>query len=100
MQGRLAVSVYHQVMVTAVVQGVKILVDNVPGKEKRVKSACIIPGILLAGILLSSVNVLPDSWMALLPPGVARALLMLISFYGGISILKDMTLYFMKVFNK
>lgn len=77
------------------VQGIT-MADNVRGKEKKVKGACIIPGILLAGVLLSSVNVVPNSWMAFIPVGIARAFLMLISFYGGISILKDLTLYFMK----
>lgn len=84
----------------AAAQGVIILVDNVRGKEKRVKGACTIPGILLAGVLLSSVNVLTNNWMALMPYGIARALLMLISFYGGISILKDITLYFMRASEK
>lgn len=77
------------------VQGIT-MADNVRGKEKKVKSACIFPGILSAGVLLTSVNVLPEGWMALLPYEIARFFVVLFCFYGGISLFKDLTLYFIK----
>ncbi|MGE1561875.1 hypothetical protein [Pantoea septica] len=73
------------------------MADSVPGKEKRVKNACIIPGILLATALLTSVNIFPDDgWMGFLPYEAAKFFVILFCSYGGISILKDLTLYFMK----
>ncbi|MDT0175423.1 hypothetical protein Q9R34_05085 [Enterobacter sp. BRE11] len=72
------------------------MAHNAPGKEKRIKSACTLPGILTAGVILTSVDIFPqDGWLAWLPPGIARFLVVLYCFYGGISIFKDLTLYFM-----
>ncbi|ORM50628.1 hypothetical protein HA41_18810 [Pantoea conspicua] len=82
-------------METAEVRGV-IMADNAPGKEKKVKSACIIPGILLAGVFLTSVNIFPHGWMGFLPYEISKIFVIVLCFYGGISILKDVTLYFMK----
>jgi len=82
-------------METAAVRGV-IMVDNAPGREKKVKSACIIPGILLAAVFLTSVNIFPhDGLMGFLPCEIAKFFVILFCFYGGISLLKDLTLYFM-----
>jgi len=73
------------------------MADNVRGREKRVKNACIMPGILSAGVLLTSVNIFPhDGWLGFLPYELAKFFVVLFCFYGGISILKDLTLYFMK----
>ncbi len=80
-----------------VVQGI-IMADSVRGREKKVREACVIPGILLAGVLLTSINVFPkDGVLGFLPCDTARFFVILFCFYGGISILKDLTLYFMKV---
>lgn len=72
------------------------MAGSVHGREKRVKNACIIPGILLANVLLTSVNIFPhDGLMGFLPCEIAKFFVILFCFYGGISLLKDLTLYFM-----
>jgi len=73
-----------------------IMAHNARGKEKKIKSACALPGILTAGVVLTSVDIFPqDGWLAWLPPEIARFFVVLYCFYGGISIFKDVTLYFM-----
>lgn len=72
------------------------MADSVRGREKKVKSACIMPGILSAGVFLTSVNIFPqDGWLGFLPYELAKFFVVLFCFYGGISILKDLVLYFM-----
>ncbi|AVV37867.1 hypothetical protein C9381_11980 [Pantoea vagans] len=83
-------------MEMVVVQGIT-MAENVRGREKKIKNACIIPGILSAGVLLTSVNIFPqDGWLGFLPCGIAKFFVVLYCYYGGVSILKDLTLYFMK----
>ncbi|WP_313652213.1 hypothetical protein [Pantoea sp.] len=78
------------------VQGV-IMADSARGREKKVRSTCVIPGILLAGVLLTSINIFPkDGVLGFLPYEFAKFFVILFCFYGGVSILKDLTLYFMK----
>lgn len=73
------------------------MADNFPGREKRVKNACIIPGILSSGVLLTSVNIFPhDGWLGFLPCETAKFFVILFCSYGGVSILKDLALYFMR----
>lgn len=73
------------------------MADSVTGKEKKVRNVCVIPGMLLVGVLLTSVNFFPhDGWMGFLPYGIAKFFVILFCFYGGISLLADLTLYFMK----
>ena len=77
-------------------QGI-IMADSARGKEKKVKNACIMPGILSATVFLTSVNLFPqDGWLGFLPYGIARFFVILLCSYGGVSILKDLVLYFMK----
>ena len=84
----------------AAAQGAITLADNALGRERKIRESCIIPGIILAGLFLSSLNILPNEWMAIIPCGIAKFFLILLSFYGGISILKDLTMYFMKFLDK
>lgn len=70
--------------------------ERAHGRAKRVKGACIIPGIFLAGMALTSVNFFPNGWMAFIPYEIARFMVILFCFYGGISILKDLILFLMK----
>ncbi|WP_313382659.1 hypothetical protein [Pantoea sp.] len=73
------------------------MADSAPGRENRVKNACIIPGILSATALLTSVDIFPDDgWMGFLPYEAAKFFVILFCSYGGIAILKDLTLYFIK----
>ncbi|OQV42919.1 hypothetical protein BZ160_01975 [Pantoea vagans] len=82
-------------MVMAADRGIT-MADNARGREKRVKNACIMPGILSAGVLLTSVNIFPqDGWLGFLPCGIAKFFLILFCSYGGVSILKDLVLYLM-----
>ena len=73
------------------------MADSARGREKRIKNACIMPGILSATALLTSVNICPDNgWMGFLPYEVAKFFVIVFCSYGGVSILKDLTFYFMK----
>ena len=73
------------------------MAESVRDREKRVKNACIIPGVLTATGLLTSVNIYPqDGWLGFLPYEIAKTFVILFCSYGGISIMKDLTLYFMK----
>lgn len=83
-------------MEMVVVRGIT-MADSVRGREKREKNACIMPGILSATALLTSVNIFPDDgWMGFLPYGTAKFFVIVFCSYGGVSLLKDLTLYFMK----
>lgn len=84
------------VMVMVAARGMT-MAHSVRGREKRVRNVCGMPGILLAGVFLTSVNIFPqDGWLGFLPSGIAKFFVVLFCFYGGISILKDLVLYFMK----
>ena len=81
-------------MATVAVRGMT-MARNARGKDK-IKSACALPGILTAGVILTSVDIFPqDGWLAWLPPEIAKFFVILYCFYGGISIFKDLTFYFM-----
>lgn len=71
------------------------MAESVRDRAKRVKNACIMPGILSATVFLTSVNLFPqDGWLGFLPYGIARFFVILLCSYGGFSILKDLVLYF------
>lgn len=69
-------------------------------KEKRVKLICVLVGILLAGSALSSVNLLPQSWMTFLPCQVALPLIILFSYHGAVHMLENIILFFIRLAEK
>ncbi|MFB6325140.1 hypothetical protein ACE8EZ_03345 [Pantoea deleyi] len=72
------------------------MADSARGKERKVKNACIIPGMLSASVFLTSANMYPqDGYLGFVSYETARFFVILLASYGGISILKDLALYFM-----
>ncbi|MDH2065868.1 hypothetical protein [Pantoea sp. GD03673] len=72
------------------------MADGVRGREKKAKNACTIPGVLLANAMLTSVNLFPqDGWLGFMPYDIAKFFVIIFCGYGGVSLLKDLSLYFM-----
>ena len=64
--------------------------------KKRLRNIAVIPGVLIAGVLLSSVGLF-NQGLGFLPHGLAKLLIVITSMYGAVELLTKIISIFCRV---
>ena len=62
--------------------------------SNKAESLSVIPGILLAGVFLSSSGILPNKPFEILPVEISNVMLVITAMFGTVKIIKSIILWF------